>query len=103
MKFSLKNNFLTHFRYYYSIIGNKLLFFLGLSVLISFLDGMGLAMFIPLLKAVGDGQTAQTAADQHESMGQLQHIINLIKKMGFQLTVTTVLMCLVTLFVFKGI
>ena len=103
MKFSLKNNFYTYFKYYYGIIGPKLLLFLGLSVLISFLDGMGLAMFIPLLKAVGDGKTAQTAADHSESMGQLQHIINLIHKMGFELTVTTVLMALVTLFVFKGI
>ena len=100
MKFSLKNNFYTYFKYYYGIIGHKLLFFLGLSILISFLDGMGLAMFIPLLKAVGDGKTAQ---DHSESMGQLQHMINLIRKMGFELTVTTVLMALVTLFVFKGI
>jgi ABC-type multidrug transport system fused ATPase/permease subunit len=103
MKFSLKNNFLPHFKFYYSIIGSKLLLFLGLSILISFLDGMGLAMFIPLLKAVGDGQAQQSAADNQESLGQLQHLIDLIKKMGFQLTVTTVLMSLVTLFVFKGI
>jgi subfamily B ATP-binding cassette protein MsbA len=103
MKFSLKINFLTHFKYYYSIIGSKLFLFLGLSILISFLDGMGLAMFIPLLKAVGDGQTPQAAADSQESLGQLQHVIGLIKKMGFELTVTTVLMCLVTLFVFKGV
>lgn len=103
MKFSLKKHFLTHFKYYYSIIGSKLLLFLGLSILISFLDGMGLAMFIPLLKAVSDGPAQQAAADNQESLGQLQHIINLVKKMGFQLTVTTVLMSLVTLFVFKGI
>jgi ABC-type multidrug transport system fused ATPase/permease subunit len=102
MKFSLKKNFLTHFKYYYSIIGNKLVFFLGLSIVISFLDGMGLAMFIPLLKAVGDGQAQQTAADNQESLGQIQHIINLIKKMGFNLTITTVLVALVSLFVFKG-
>src|SRR5688500_3945365 len=101
MKFSLKINFLAHFKYFYSIIGSKLLLFLGLSILISFLDGMGLAMFIPLLKVVSDGQ--QAAADSQESLGQLRHVIGLIKKMGFELTVTTVLMCLVTMFVFKGI
>jgi subfamily B ATP-binding cassette protein MsbA len=74
--------------------------FLGLSVLISFLDGLGLAMFMPLLKAVGDGKSQPAASG--ESMGQLQHVINLIKAMGFELTVTTVLMALVTLFVLKG-
>lgn len=103
MKFSLKNNFWTYFKFYYSIIGPKLMLFLGLSVLISFLDGIGLAMFIPLLKAVGDGQSQPAASADHESLGQLQHIINLIRKMGFELTVTTVLMSLVTLFVLKGV
>src|SRR2546423_1800982 len=101
MKFSLKSNVWTYFKYYYSIIGPKLVLFLGLSIVISFLDGLGLAMFIPLLKAVGDGQT-QSTAHSGESMGQLQHIVNLIKAMGFQLTVTTVLMSLVFLFVLKG-
>src|ERR1044072_1744556 len=101
--FTLKSSFLTHFKYYYSIIGKRLFFFLVLCIFISFLDGMGLAMFIPLLKAVGDGQTQQAAADNHESMGQMQHIISLIKKMGFELTITTVLVVLVTLFVFKGV
>jgi subfamily B ATP-binding cassette protein MsbA len=103
MKFSLKNNFLTYFKYYYSIVGPKLLLFLALSILISFLDGMGLAMFIPLLKAVGDGKTQAAATGGHESLGQLQHVVNLVRSMGFELTVTTVLVLLVMLFVFKGI
>jgi len=101
MKIPVKNGFWTYFKYYYSIIGPRLVLFLGLSVLISFLDGLGLAMFMPLLKAVGDGHS-QPATGNTESMGQLQHVLNLIKAMGFELTVTTVLMALVILFVFKG-
>jgi subfamily B ATP-binding cassette protein MsbA len=102
MKFSLKNGFLSYFKYFYSIIGSRLILLLGLSVFISFLDGMGLTMFIPLLKAVGDtGQ--QAAADNQESMGQMQIIVNVIRKMGFELTITTVLVILASLFVFKGL
>jgi len=100
MKISFKSNIWTYFKYYYSIIGPRLVLFLGLSIVISFLDGMGLAMFMPLLKAVGDSKTQ--AVGSGESMGQMQHIINLIKAMGFELTVTTVLGALVTLFVLKG-
>ena len=68
MKFSLKNGFLSYFKYFYSIIGNKLVLLLGLSIIVSFLDGMGLSMFIPLLKAVGDGQTQPAAADNQQSL-----------------------------------
>jgi ABC-type multidrug transport system fused ATPase/permease subunit len=103
MKLSLKNGLLGYFKYFYSIIGSKLLLLLGLSIVVSFLDGLGLAMFIPLLKAVGDGQTQQTAADNQESLGQMQLFVNFIKKMGFELTITTVLVLLASLFAFKGL
>jgi subfamily B ATP-binding cassette protein MsbA len=103
MKLSLKNGLLGYFKYFYSIIGNKLILLLALSIMISFLDGMGLAMFIPLLKAVGDGQTQQTAADNQESLGQIQIFVNVIRKMGFELTITTVLVLLAGLFAFKGL
>lgn len=104
MKFSLKNNsFVSYFKYFYSIIGNKLFLLLALSVFISFLDGMGLTMFIPLLKAVGDGPGQQAAAGNQQSLGQIQTIVNLIRKAGFELTITTVLVVLASLFVFKGL
>jgi ABC-type multidrug transport system fused ATPase/permease subunit len=103
MKFSLKDGFLSYFKYFYSIIGSRLVLLLGLSIVVSFLDGLGLAMFIPLLKAVGDGQTQQAAADNQQSLGQMQLFVNFIRKMGFELTITTVLVVLATLFVFKGV
>jgi ABC-type multidrug transport system fused ATPase/permease subunit len=103
MKFSLKDGFLSYFKYFYSIIGSRLLLLLGLSIMISFLDGLGLTMFIPMLKAVGDGPGAQAAADTRQSMGQMQVIVNVIRNMGFELTITTVLVVMASLFVFKGI
>jgi ABC-type multidrug transport system fused ATPase/permease subunit len=103
MKFSLKDGFISYFKYFYSIIGSKLVLLLGLSIMISLLDGIGLAMFIPLLKAVGDGPGQHAATNTQESLGQIQIFINLIRKMGFELTITTVLVLLATLFVFKGL
>jgi ABC-type multidrug transport system fused ATPase/permease subunit len=98
VKFRYTNSFWGYFNFYYHIVGNRLLLFLGLSVLISCLDGIGLAMFIPLLQAVSDG--GSNGGEQ--SMGQLRYFTDLIQWMGFQLTVTTILGALVLLFLLKG-
>lgn len=61
------------------------------------LDGIGLSMFMPLLQSVagGDGSSKQ-------SMGHLQFITHFITKLGFPLTLGTVLCILVALFSLKG-
>jgi ABC-type multidrug transport system fused ATPase/permease subunit len=94
-----KNNFPGYFNFYYRIVGARLLFFLGLSTMISFLDGMGLAMFIPLLQAVSE----KPSGDSSQSLGQLRHFTDVIRMMGFGLNLTTVLMVLLILFVLKGL
>jgi ABC-type multidrug transport system fused ATPase/permease subunit len=98
VKYTYKNNFWGYFKFYYHIVGNKLLLFLALSILISLLDGLGLAMFIPLLQAVSNG----SAADGGESLGHLRYLTRFIAMLGFELNITTVLAALVTLFVLKG-
>ncbi|MFL5744622.1 MAG: ABC transporter ATP-binding protein [Niastella sp.] len=103
MKFSLKDGFYSYFKYFYSIIGRRLVLLLGLSIMISLMDGLGLTMFIPLLKSVGDGPGTQAVGDTHQSMGQMQAIVNVIRKMGFELTITTVLVVMASLFVVKGL
>lgn len=95
-----KNNFWGYFNFYYRIAGNRILFYLVLSILISLMDGLGLAMFIPLLEFVGN-ESRHVSGEQ--SLGQLQYLIDFIENMGFKLTVTTILGFLVTLFVSKGI
>jgi len=97
---NLKNSFWGYFNFYYRITGNSLLIYLLLSVLVSLLDGLGLAMFIPLLELVGNPDEQQTGK---QSLGQLHHIVDLIHNLGFKLTVPTILGILVCLFTFKGI
>jgi ABC-type multidrug transport system fused ATPase/permease subunit len=93
-----KNSFWGYLQFYYQIIGNRLLLFLGLSVLISCLDGIGLAMFIPLLQAVSAGGDA----GGEDALGQLRYFTRFIRMLGLDLTVTTILMTLVALFTLKG-
>jgi ABC-type multidrug transport system fused ATPase/permease subunit len=95
-----KNSFLGYFRFYYSVIGNKLLINLLLCILVSFVDGIGLAMFMPLLQAAG--QKGQSPAGK-ESSGALHYITDLVTQMGLPLTVTVVLVLLILLFLLKGL
>ena len=98
MKLKFSNNFIGYFYFYYNVLGNRLLINLALCTLVSFLDGMGLAMFMPLLQAVG----GRAGISAKHSVGQLHYIMDLIEKSGFPLTINTVLILLVALFILKG-
>lgn len=97
---SLKKTFWGHFNFYYQVTGKSLLAYFALSVLVSLMDGLGLAMFIPLLEFVG---SADKKVGGEDSLGQLHYIVDAVHGMGFELTITTILALLVILFSFKGI
>lgn len=99
MKSGFKNTFLGYFQFYYSIIGGRFLVNLALSVSISFLDGLGLAMFIPLLQAVGeDGAIKEQGVE-----GNISYFTDIIQRLGFDLTIVTILLFLVFIFGLKGL
>lgn len=95
-----RDSFWGYLNFYYGITGNKLLVYLALSLLVSLMDGLGLAMFIPLLEFVGN---PNKNVNSKESLGQLHYVIDFASSLGFKLTLTTVLGMLVTLFSFKGL
>ncbi len=99
MHIKFENNFIGYFKFYYRVVGFKLVINVLLNILISFLDGIGLAMFMPLLEAAGkDG-----AGASGKNMGKLQLFIDFLNKLGIDITVLNVLLILVCLFIFKGI
>jgi len=79
------------------VAGKRLLISIFLSIVVTLLDGVGLSMFIPLMKT-----TSGVEESTQESMGQLHYITDLITKTGFSLTLNTVLVVLVILFSLKG-
>lgn len=103
MQLKFKNNFVGYFRFYYSIVGNKLLFSICLSIIVTVLDGIGLSMFMPLMQSVSGEQGSMKEGSNEQSMGGLHYVTDAITKMGFPLTLTTVLVVLVLLFSIKGI
>lgn len=92
-----KNNFFGYFSFYYKVVGNKLFVSSLLSVIVSTLDGIGLAMFMPLLQSVSSNEQSSK-----HSMGHLHYITDAITGLGFPLTLGTVLTTLVLLFSLKG-
>lgn len=102
MKISYKNNFIGYFKFYYSVLGNRILYCLAMSILISFLDGIGIAMFIPLLQYASNAE-AGAGGSESSSLGKLQYLTDFIQKAGFELNVTNILIVLTTLFVLKGL
>ncbi|MBE9585369.1 ABC transporter ATP-binding protein [Mucilaginibacter sp. JRF] len=97
MRLDFKNNFIGYFKFYYNVLGNKLIYITSLGILVSFLDGMGLAMFMPLLTSVGGSDTAS-----QESMGKLSFLTDAITVLGFEVNLNSVLVVLIIVFVFKG-
>ena len=92
------NKFSGYFRFYYRLTGKRLIVTLILSIGVSILDGIGLAMFMPLLQATGtDSGTGKQA------LGSLHFIANFIEAIGFSFNIYAVLFFLVILFLVKGI
>lgn len=92
------NNFRGYFLFYYRIAGNRVLVFLVLSMLISLLDGIGLAMFIPLLQAVANPTDGVV-----NGSSITRHFTELINWAGMPLNVASILLVMVLLFWGKGL
>jgi ABC-type multidrug transport system fused ATPase/permease subunit len=97
MNLVTKENQLTYFKFFYSILGFKMVFAIFLNVIIGLLDGLGITMLFPLLQSM-DGSTSDT-----ESMGQFRHIITFFQNTGLPLTANVILMIFLGLFILKGI
>lgn len=98
MAANIKHNFIGYFNFFYKAMGVRFLFDSFLSICVSFLDGVGLAMFIPLLQSM-DGDNP---AGSGQSMGKLSFLTDAFSVVGLPLNIYTVLMMLVALFVVKG-
>ncbi|MDY3521222.1 ABC transporter ATP-binding protein [Riemerella anatipestifer] len=85
------------FSYFKKIIGWHIYGYILLNFLVGLFDGLGLAMFVPLL-SIATGNTAN-----NESLGQLEFLVTGIKQLGIELNLATALGLMISLFVLKGI
>ena len=92
-----KNNSLGYFKFFYNVVGNKIFVSIALSIIVSILDSVGLAMFMPLIQSVSGGENSGGS-----SMGYLHYITDFIQLLGFPLTLGTALATLAIIFTLKG-
>lgn len=97
MKFLKKfiKKYFSSFAYFYMILRSRLLVVILLSILIAFLDSIGLTMFLPLLQ-MSDGEKGLV------DMGNLNFIADTLNYMGIKLTLPKTLLFLVLVFLLKG-
>ena len=99
MKTNLKHTFQGYFFFFYRVLGSRFLLDLFLSIVVSFLDGIGLAMFIPLLQSMDES----TKPGSGNSMGKLHFFTDLFGYFHLPLNIYSVLIALALLFIFKGL
>lgn len=95
---NLVKKYLKHFAYFYSHLGFRVFVALSLSIAVGLLDGLGLAMFLPMLEMV-DGQ--QEASP--EGLGNLSFIVDVMDFIGLQMNLISVLSVMLFFFILKGI
>lgn len=90
--------YFSSFAYFYSYLRSQIFLAFILSVVVSFLDGLGLTMFFPLLQAI----TQEGAIDASE-MGKMKHVVEGIETLGISLTVINILIIMIVFFSLKGL
>lgn len=97
---NLKHNALGYFKYFYEAMGIKLIVNIFLSVLLGLFDGVGLALFIPLLQMVGGDGAPDSKT---ESLGGMSFILDGYATLGIPVNLLTVLLLIIIIFTLKGI
>ena len=92
---------LRHFIFFYTYLGNRVFVILFLSLVTGFLDGFGLAMFIPLIQVAGEESVDNSQV--LESLGVLKFLVVGIANVGFELTPIVILTFLFVIFLLKGL
>lgn len=99
MKVNVKNNFFGYYQFFYKVLGARLLVDMFQSILVSFFDGIGLAMFIPLLQSMASSENQGST----DSMGKLHFFTDIFVYLNVPLNIYNVLIMLSILFVLKGL
>lgn len=90
--------YFSSFAFFYSYLRNKIFIVLFLSIAVSFLDGIGLTMFIPLLQVV-DSSSSIDASE----MGKLGLLVEGMQNIGIPMELVWVLVIMLVFFCLKGV
>lgn len=95
---TLIKKYFQSFVYFYRYLGYRIFLRMALSLTVGILDGLGIAMFIPLLQ-MADGSSDASA----EGLGNLGFLVDGMESIGLELNILTILMIMSLFFIFKGL
>ena len=96
---SKNTSLLKYFSYFKNIAGRHMYGYILVNLLVGLLDGLGLAMFIPLL-GIASGINANIG---DENSDVINFIVNLFDSVGINLNLVNALLFMVVVFTIKGI
>ena len=96
---SKNTSLLKYFSYFKNIAGWHMYGYILVNLLVGLLDGLGLAMFIPLL-GIASGINANTG---DENSDVINFIVNLFDSVGINLNLVNALLFMVVVFTIKGV
>ncbi|MTI38281.1 ABC transporter ATP-binding protein [Fulvivirga lutimaris] len=91
--------YFNYFFYFLEKLRHRLIISLLLSISVGALDGLGLAMFLPILKMAGETTSQEEVA---EEMGNLDFIILGMNDLGIPFTLPSILLVMLMFFLLKG-
>lgn len=94
---SFIKKYFRHFAWFYRFLRYRIFVAMALSLVIGLLDGIGLAMFLPLLQLVGGN------SESGEELGGLSFVLDWFERLGVPITLTGILVLIVTFFSLKGL
>ncbi|WP_026452235.1 ABC transporter ATP-binding protein [Aequorivita capsosiphonis] len=86
------------FSFFYAHLGNKVFLILLVSLLTSVLDALGLSMFLPLLQMLN-----QEGGVDPSVMGKIGFLVEGIRNIGINLSLTKIILVMLVFFILKGI
>ena len=95
---NLIKKYFTSFAYFYRYLKHRIFIMLLMSILIGFLDGLGLTMFLPLLQ-MADSSSSVSG----QGLGNLGFLVEGLKNLGIDLNIKSALLMLFVFFSLKGI
>lgn len=93
------SQYFSNFYYFFRYLRFRIFFFLVMSVMKGILDGLGLAMFLPLLKMI----SSENADSADHNLGNLSFIINAFDAVGLEMTLFSILATMLFFFILKGV
>ncbi|UAY54565.1 ABC transporter ATP-binding protein [Arachidicoccus terrestris] len=92
------NSILGYFKFYYSIINNKIYNYILINIIIGLFDGIGLSLFIPLLLFNNSDSTVNAANSKF-----LNAFVSIMHSTHIEITTLSILLLILTVFAIKGL